>query len=78
MPGFRGSEDAKTSLQVTQSGMPPGLLAVRRYYMLALVTAVSWLQPTFQLAGEAAIFVFGFSGGFVAGVYFLGSIRQPH
>ena len=46
--------------------------------MLALVTAMMWLQSTVGVAGEASLFVFGFSAGFVAGAYFLGCVRRPH
>jgi hypothetical protein len=46
--------------------------------MLALVTAVAWIQPGLVVAGEASIFVFGFSAGFVAGAYFLGCVRRPN
>lgn len=46
--------------------------------MLAWVTAVLWLQPTLAVAGEASLFVFGFSAGFVAGAYFLGCVRRSN
>ena len=45
--------------------------------MLAWVTALLWLQPI-AVAGEASLFVFGFSAGFVAGAYFLGCVRRPN